>query len=157
MNDEGTIKEILGLQRKGNRIDHAAGSHDDRVVSWLLCNWLLIHGKNLSYYGIVNPLSKTMDYRSKLRLEQGDSSLAMKMRHQEEQSKLKEEIENYLTLLKNVRDEYLSNQYEAKLRKLESQYTGTAFGALTVTDLMKQAKAEKFKRRVNNRRQKEGA
>lgn len=156
MNDEGTIKEILGLQRKGNRIDHAAGSHDDRVVSWLLCNWLLIHGKNLSYYGIVNPLSKTMDYRSKLRLEQGDSSLAMKMRHQEEQSKLKEEIENYLTLLKNVRDEYLSNQYEAKLRKLESQYTGTAFGALTVTDLMKQAKAEKFKRRVNNRRQKEG-
>lgn len=157
LNDEGTIKEILGLERKGDRIDHANGSHDDRVVSWLLGNWLLIHGKNLNYYGIVNPLNKTIDYRSKLRLEQGDSSLASKMREKEEQSRIKEEIENYLTLLKSVRDDLLCSQYEAKLRKLESQYKGVAFGALTVTDLVKQAKAEKFKRRVENRRNREGA
>ena len=149
LNDEGTVKEILGLQRKNGRIDHSSSGNDDRVISWLLCSWLLIHGRNLNYYGISNPLSRAMDYRSKLMLDGGDTNLAAKLADKERQEKLKEEIDSYLLLLKSVKDEFLSNQYEAKLRRLESMYSGSGFGALTVSDLIHQAKSEKFRKRVN--------
>lgn len=151
LNDKGTIDEILGLERKNGRIDHGADKHDDRVISWLLCSWLLISGRNLQYYGISNPLLRALDYRDKMKLESGDKSLAGRLEQNERQLELKEEIDRYLTLLKGVRDEFLSNQYEAKLRKLESQYTGTEYGALTVSDLIRQAKSEKFKNRMKRK------
>ena len=86
-----------------------------------------------------------------MKLESGDKSLAGRLEQNERQLELKEEIDRYLTLLKGVRDEFLSNQYEAKLRKLESQYTGTEYGALTVSDLIRQAKSEKFKNRMKRK------
>lgn len=67
LNDKGTIDEILGLERKNGRIDHGADKHDDRVISWLLCSWLLISGRNLQYYGISNPLLRALDYRDKMK------------------------------------------------------------------------------------------
>ncbi len=147
MNDEGTIKEILRLERKNGRIDHSSDGNDDRVVSWLLTAWLLISGRNLNMYGITNPLSKAVDYKDRLKMASGDKSFAKKAEENERQLKLKEEIDDYLSLLKNVRDEFLSNRYEAKLRMLESIYTGTDYGALTVSDLIRQAKSEKSKRK----------
>ena len=53
--------------------------------------------------------------------------------------------------MKNVKEEFLSSRYEAKLRMLEKEYTGTEFGALTVSDLIRQAKADKGKNRMNRR------
>lgn len=151
MNDEGTIKEILALERKNGRIDHGADGHDDRVVSWLLTAWLLISGRNLNHYGINNPLSRAMDYRDRLKIESGDTSLARKLEDSNRQLELKEQIDQYLSLLKGVRDEFLSNRYEAKLRMLEKEYTGTEYGALTVSDLIRQAKSEKSKNRMQRR------
>jgi len=46
------IQQLLGLTTKNGRIDHADGGHDDMVIGWLMCMYVLIHGKNLSYYGI---------------------------------------------------------------------------------------------------------
>ena len=34
------------------RIDHSSEGHDDNVIAWLLAMWLLMYGKNLSFYGI---------------------------------------------------------------------------------------------------------
>lgn len=151
MNDDGTIKEILALERKNGRIDHGADGHDDRVVSWLLTAWLLISGRNLNHYGIHNPLSKAIDYRDRLKMASGDKTLSKKLEDNDRQLQLKEEIDSYLMLLKNVKDEFLSNRYEAKLRMLEKEYTGTEYGALTVSDLIRQAKSEKSKSRMNRR------
>lgn len=151
MNDEGTIKEILALERKNGRIDHGSDGHDDRVVSWLLTAWLLISGRNLNQYGITNPLSKAIDYRDRLKIQSGDKTLSKRLEDNDRQLELKEQIDDYLSLLKNVRDEFLANRYEAKLRMLEKEYTGTEYGALTVSDLIRQAKSEKSKSRMNRR------
>lgn len=152
MNDKGTIGEILGLERRNGRIDHAKDKHDDRVISWLLCAWLLISGRNLQYYGIYNPLHRAVNYRERKLINDGDSAVKYKLENAEKQTKIKEEIDRYLDLLKGVKDVYLSNQYEAKLRMLESKYTGTEFGALTVSDLIKQAKSDKTKSRAGLKR-----
>ena len=151
MNDEGTIKEILALERKNGRIDHGSDGNDDRVVSWLLTAWLLISGRGLNHYGINNPLSKAMDYRDRAKLDRGDKTLSKRLEDNERQLELKDEIDGYLSLLKNVKEEFLSSRYEAKLRMLEKEYTGTEFGALTVSDLIRQAKADKGKNRMNRR------
>jgi len=50
--DEHLAAELMALVVKDGRIDHSEGQHDDRVVSWLLAQWFLMHGLNLSYYGI---------------------------------------------------------------------------------------------------------
>lgn len=42
----------LEVDVKTGRVDHAADKHDDNVIAWLLTMWLLMYGKNLSYYGI---------------------------------------------------------------------------------------------------------
>ena len=42
----------LEVDSKSGRIDHTAEGHDDNVMAWLLCMWLLMYGKNLSFYGI---------------------------------------------------------------------------------------------------------
>ena len=50
--DRMLVGQISGLVIKNGRIDHASGGHDDMVVSWLLSNWVLMHGKNLSFYNL---------------------------------------------------------------------------------------------------------
>nr|DAS75668.1 MAG TPA: large terminase [Caudoviricetes sp.] len=42
----------LEVDSKTGRIDHSAEGHDDNVIAWLLALWLLMFGKNLSFYGI---------------------------------------------------------------------------------------------------------
>ena len=44
--------ELRGLVMKNGRVDHAAGSHDDMVISWLMAHWFIRYSKNLSFYGI---------------------------------------------------------------------------------------------------------
>lgn len=44
----------LEVDEKTGRVDHTADKHDDNVIAWLLAMWLLMYGKNLSYYGIEN-------------------------------------------------------------------------------------------------------
>lgn len=50
--DKGTVEQVLGLKVKNGRIDHANGSHDDKVVSLLMAYYVLLMGKNLNHYGI---------------------------------------------------------------------------------------------------------
>lgn len=52
MRDDQLIGEIKGIQIKNGRVDHAAGAHDDHLVSWLLAMWFISFGKNVSHYGI---------------------------------------------------------------------------------------------------------
>jgi hypothetical protein len=52
VNSERLSGEIRSLVIKNDRIDHSASGHDDHVIGWLLANWLLAHGRNLSHYGI---------------------------------------------------------------------------------------------------------
>lgn len=50
--DDKLINQMLNLVVKNDRIDHKSGGHDDMVVSWLMGQWFLMRGLNLSDYGI---------------------------------------------------------------------------------------------------------
>ena len=52
VHDKTTIDQILSLESKNGRVDHAPGEHDDAVIGWLLGHWMLTRAKNLVYYGI---------------------------------------------------------------------------------------------------------
>lgn len=57
---EKLINEFSGLQTDSKgRVDHQSTGNDDTVIAFLLCEWLLTNGVNLSYYGI-NPLEISM-------------------------------------------------------------------------------------------------
>jgi hypothetical protein len=50
INDKDLKNELLNLVIKNNRIDHSTNKHDDIVVAWLLCCYVLFFGKNLKHY-----------------------------------------------------------------------------------------------------------
>lgn len=50
---QNITKDISGLVRKNNRIDHGPGSHDDSLMSYLIARYVIDHGKNLHSYGYV--------------------------------------------------------------------------------------------------------
>ena len=50
--DKTLTNEYCNLTVKNGRIDHRDGLHDDTVIGHLLCNFLVFHGHNLSFYGI---------------------------------------------------------------------------------------------------------
>ena len=61
--DKTIVNQILGLIIKNGRVDHQDGEHDDMVIGWLLCFWLITQGKNLSFYGIdAKNIYKIFDY-----------------------------------------------------------------------------------------------
>lgn len=50
--DRTLIDELISLEVRNGRVDHAKGKHDDMVISWLLANWLVFYGSNLRSYGL---------------------------------------------------------------------------------------------------------
>lgn len=75
--DKTLSEQMRTLIRKNGRVDHPEGGHDDAVISYLLCMWFLIFGKNYSKYGIPLrlPLSQTV------RTEDGSTSKEDLERH----------------------------------------------------------------------------
>jgi len=76
--DKTLSTQMRLLIKKDGRVDHPKGGHDDAVISYLLCMWFLIFGKNYTRYGIPLklPLSKTV------RTEDGSTSKEDLERHQ---------------------------------------------------------------------------
>lgn len=50
--DSNLINQLMGLEKRNGRVDHAVKGHDDLVIAWLLPMWMMTKGSNLSYYGI---------------------------------------------------------------------------------------------------------
>lgn len=152
--DKATVAEILGLTRRNGRIDHTTSGHDDRVISFLLTIWMLSQGRNLDYYGIENPMGMAIDWKTRLKVLSGESTVGAEVYDSSKQKKIKAEIDELLELVKSTRDELLSLQYESKLRILDQRYKGQEFGMLSITELIataKSEKAKKLKQRNSNR------
>lgn len=106
-----TINQVTGLITLNGRVDHAPGEHDDMVIAWLLCFWLITKGQNLSYYGI--------DSRQILsEVEIKEIVNARQASEYREQQELRSSIEELIEQLGNERDEYVIQRLEFKLRGL---------------------------------------
>ena len=112
--DTSLIGQITGLVNKNGRIDHEDGEHDDMVISWLLCHWLLTLGKNLSHYGI--DTSKVM---SKIAVKNTETRAEYIFRM--EQDRIRSRIAELFELMKAEPDDFISMRLEQELRVLDKQ------------------------------------
>lgn len=138
--------QIRGLVVKNGRLDHAAGGHDDAVMSWLLAHWLLMYGKNLEFYGIdVSKISLRVG-------SDGEVATPEEIRQREERLKLKEQIAELMDKLVSTDLPLMLIQYESKIKQLVNrldQLPGTE--AMTFDSIMAEAK-ERRNQAIRNRR-----
>ncbi len=140
INDIKIIDQLTSLIIINGRVDHPKGGHDDMVIGWLLCCWLVLQGKNLGFYGI--------DYRqilAKLQLNNGEK----KDDYQEyEQMKIREMMDEVYNKLKGEKDDFLANNLEFKLRHLNSKLIRKENEIFVIDDLINSIKENKKKNRI---------
>jgi hypothetical protein len=138
--DNTLINELLSLSIKNGRIDHSAGNHDDMVISFLLCHWLCIKGRNLDYYGI-NALS--IFSRAVVREEE----LSAVDRHRDNRNKqYREEFNRTLEELKVADDLMTISRLEAVLRRLSRVVDVNEQSGAGIDAMLKQAREERIRK-----------
>lgn len=136
--DKRLSSEILGLETKNGRIDHSTGGHDDTVISWLLCIWMLTMSRNLKYYGIERALLNAPEYDQKK--VNVDPYQEIKDREQES---IRNEITKLFDRLKETRDDIQTMILENKIRTLNIRLTDDFSPEDSIDNLIKDAKQKK--------------
>lgn len=144
LKDNQLVDQILGLEIKNGRVDHAPGEHDDLVIGWLLTIWFLTQGVNLSFYGL--------DHRVVLaKAKEREAKDPEAYKEQVRQTQIRNEIEELCDQLTNEKDDYVSMKIEQRIRILERQITEEVDEVNSVDELIRKAK-EKKKKNMRNRR-----
>jgi hypothetical protein len=142
MHDNGLVCQILALERRDDRIDHPKGGHDDLVIGWLLANWLLSLGKNLSFYGI-DPIRIMQSIKPKEMLSPEEKY------QREEQKQIRNKIDILYRNLINEHDAFISQRLEFELRALDKKLVVDGSETYSVDDLLRKAKeARRSKKRA---------
>jgi hypothetical protein len=136
--DKKLVAQIAGLVKKNDRVDHAAGKHDDMVIAWLMAHWFLTNGKNMSHYGLTNIMTNIGDERQMTY----DEYLAL-----QKQQELQEQIQAMSVQLEETSDTYLSDKLEHQIRSL-AQGLVYAQGTLNNIDQLIGDIKDKKKKRV---------
>jgi len=110
--DTTLCSELSALAVVNGRIDHTEGGHDDTVIAYLLCCWLIFFGENLPYYGI--------DARSILRNVTADGSEIDPI-YRDQQLALRRQIKHFESLISEAASPVLKNTYRQKIMLLQSQ------------------------------------
>lgn len=158
MYDAELGNQILGLVTKNGRIDHAAGSHDDSVVAWLLNCWFLIHTKNLDWYGIKGALCEVNDVTRSNEATVDKSEYEQYVDNIER--KLHKELLGYIEVLKDTDDLLAIDRMQRRIRVIEQRIDVSSVLPKSVNDMVNEAMdnrrrrlAEKRHARLNTRRQ----
>ncbi len=117
IHSERLSSEVRGLVVKNDRIDHAASGHDDHVIAWLLSNWLLMYGRNLSHYGIDSSrvMSRVEDQTEEVEVSPRDQY------RREQQQRLLQEATELLDQLGKENDPWVLAKLEGRLRSLSGR------------------------------------
>ena len=138
--------QIRGLIIKNGRLDHSAAGHDDAVMSWLLAQWLLMYGKNLSYYGI--DVSKI-----NLRVgADGEIATPAEIAVKEQRVQIKAELEKLVEQLVCTDLPMLVIQYEGKIKRLMEQLDRLPGEDSVTFDAIMQEAKERRSQALRNRR-----
>lgn len=146
VNNKVLSGQIRGLVVKNGRIDHAAGEHDDNVISWLLTHWLTMFGKNLNYYGIE---SSKIQVRVGTDGQVGTEQDLWKLERQKE---IKTEIEELSESLRYLRTPTQIVQAEIRMMKLNSKLETLGGEAVSLDELIREAKESRSARLQDKRR-----
>lgn len=136
--DRRLVHQMLSLRKKNNRVDHQSGGHDDLVIAWLMGQWFLSHGMNLSHYGI-NPRDVLCN-RTAIEKEVDPLRLhmqSMQKRHRERLEALEEAREA-------SKDVYQKRRMDSEIRRLkENQEDDVVETGHTIDQLVQYAKDKK--------------
>lgn len=138
--------QIRSLVVRNGRIDHSAGGHDDNVISWLLTHWLLMYGKQLSFYGI--DTSKIKQRADK----DGNVGTDKELYKMERQGEIRKEIESILEIIRTVRIPQLLYKHEVRLHKLNAQLEDIGGEVMSIDGLIHEAKDSRTMGRLNRNR-----
>lgn len=144
IHDASLIDQITGLDTKNGRIDHSAMKHDDHVIAWLMTNWLVMSGKNLSFYGIDTRTAMTNTFASS-RFGANNNVLEDVM-----QNGYREKIETLLKELRQSRDEFTSYRLETEIRSLTSKLVLRENETFNVSELIQKARDSRAIRKETN-------
>lgn len=136
--DKTLISELMGLEEKNGRVDHASGGHDDTVIAWLLTVWLLVYGRNLSYYGLDRK-------RIMSRLIEDDGMSPMEKMEAQEKEQLQYEVEETMEKLRETSNPMLVMKYEAKLRYLEAILAEKGVEGINISGLIEEMNTRRAK------------
>lgn len=144
VNDPKLINQLLGLTVVNNRIDHKAGCHDDGVIAWLLSGWLMISGKNLSYYGIT---SGSVLKHNQIKNKDEDAETAKIM---SEQRELKNLIADLVDQIKKEKDENIIYRLTHRLKSMYSNLTAANQASVSFDELIYNINLNKKNNRYSN-------
>ena len=109
--DNILVSELSALSVENGRIDHKEGGHDDTVIAYLLCCWLIFFGENLHYYGI--------DVRLILMSVTSDGMI-VDPAYRDQQLALRRNIKHYEELFDSAQSPVMKNTYRQKIMFLQS-------------------------------------
>ena len=143
------VEQISCLTMKNGRIDHKSGGHDDLVIAWLLCHWLLYNGKNLNYYGI-----DSKRIMSRIKRPEVKQLTVREQADRFKQARIREEITEIHDLLSNTNDEYIIERLENKLRVLDKQLVLEDGEVYSIDALLRSVNEARKRRKImsSNRR-----
>ena len=108
--------ELLGLTVRNDRVDHGTETHDDHVIAWVLCHWMLTISKNLSHYGI-----NVVDVMKELRVAEVEAVSAETAFVNEKREAYQDEIERIIKILETEDSKALVEVMNQRLRYLTTQ------------------------------------
>ena len=145
VNDKTTIDQILSLETRNGRVDHAPGEHDDAVIGWLLGHWMLTKAKNLLHYGI-----QVTDILSRNR--GGSENGGVITKEQREQIFYRDKIKDLLGKLEQEQNEIISMKIENELRFYNSKLIIEENEVLSLDELISKTKETKKQNIISKNR-----
>jgi hypothetical protein len=140
VHDKQLIQQVLSLVVKNGRVDHASGSHDDMVISWLLGHWFLNFGINLHHYG----LDSTVVMRERAR--HGKKMSDEERYEKKQQGDLLEKIQQIYERLKTVESRMEISRLESELGAYMSRLKSGETEGMTLDALVSEAKEQRDRR-----------
>lgn len=137
----------LEVDPKSGRIDHDTNGHDDHVIAWLLAMWLLIYGRNLSFYGIESRrvMTKVSD--------EGEEVPDVKVRERELIDAYYQELDALANKLIDCEGTIYAPVIEAQMRQINMKLTNFGVEPKTIDALRisikEQRQEEKRLKRIN--------
>lgn len=142
--DRTLIRQALGIIVKNGRVDHVDGGKDDALIGNLLIFWLLLFGRNLTFYGIDPTLilkENKVFLGERYEVEKDEYAKFETM-------EIERELDNLFSELKTEDDPVIISRIEARIRFLHQDIRGTA-NHVSVDEMLDNIKKEKrLKRRL---------
>ena len=145
VNDKTTIDQILSLETRNGRVDHAPGEHDDAVIGWLLGHWMLTKAKNLLHYGI-----QVTDILSRNR--GGSENGGVLTKEHRDQILYRDKIKDLLGKLEQEQNEIISMKIENELRFYNSKLIIEENEVLSLDELIAKTKETKKQNIISKNR-----